>query len=396
MRKIEGGIEVAGEVYSAGVSAGVKNQGKDLALIYFPQAATVAGVFTQNRIYGHHIKYCRELMNDYEKFYAIVINSGNANALNGLEGYDDIGRIIRNLCQKLPIQPEQVLMASTGVIGERLKLMAMDEGFMQAISELSKGDSKAAAEAITTTDTVIKQVAYEGEIAGKTVRVGGMVKGTRMIHPNMGTMIGVITTNLALPQNILQRQLIHAVDESFNKTSIDGNTSPNDTVFLCSTHEIELELSREVLHHFSDILTQVCRDLTGMIVADAENSTKTIEVQVNGALVKSDATKIAMEIATSSLVKSSLYENFPDTGRILAACGRNPDVTIIPHQIAVDIESSKGIVRICEDGQNEMNNIKAAHDILDNKEVKISLYLNIGDYSSTVWTCDYETDRPLN
>lgn len=335
-------------------------------------------------------------MNDYEKFYAIVINSGNANALNGLEGYDDIGRIIRNLCQKLPIQPEQVLMASTGVIGERLKLMTMDEGFMQAISELSKGDSKAAAEAITTTDTVIKQVAYEGEIAGKTVRVGGMVKGTRMIHPNMGTMIGVITTNLALPQNILQRQLIHAVDESFNKTSIDGNTSPNDTVFLCSTHEIELELSREVLHHFSDILTQVCRDLTGMIVADAENSTKTIEVQVNGALVKSDATKIAMEIATSSLVKSSLYENFPDTGRILAACGRNPDVTIIPHQIAVDIESSKGIVRICEDGQNEMNNIKAAHDILDNKEVKISLYLNIGDYSSTVWTCDYETDRPLN
>lgn len=396
MRKIKGGIEVAGEVYSAGVSAGVKNQGKDLALIYFPKAATVAGVFTQNRIYGHHIKYCRELMNDYENFYAIVINSGNANALNGLEGYDDIGRIIRNLCQKLPIQPEQVLMASTGVIGERLKLMAMDEGFMQAISELSNEDSKAAAEAITTTDTIIKQVAYEGEIAGKTVRVGGMVKGTRMIHPNMGTMIGVITTNLALPQNVLQRQLIHAVDESFNKTSIDGNTSPNDTVFLCSTHEVELELSREVLHHFSDILTQVCRDLTGMIVADAENSTKTIEVQVNGALVKSDATKIAMEIATSSLVKSSLYENFPDTGRILAACGRNPDVTIIPHQIAVDIESSKGIVRICENGQNEMNNMKAAHDILDNKEVKISLYLNIGDYSSTVWTCDYETDRPLN
>lgn len=396
MRKIKGGIEVAGEVYSAGVSAGVKNQGKDLALIYFPKAATVAGVFTQNRVYGHHIKYCRELMNDYENFYAIVINSGNANALNGLEGYDDIGRIIRNLCQKLPIQPEQVLMASTGVIGERLKLMAMDEGFMQAISELSNEDSKAAAEAITTTDTVIKQVAYEGEIAGKTVRVGGMVKGTRMIHPNMGTMIGVITTNLALPQNVLQRQLIHAVDESFNKTSIDGNTSPNDTVFLCSTHEVELELSREVLHHFSDILTQVCRDLTGMIVADAENSTKTIEVQVNGALVKSDATKIAMEIATSSLVKSSLYENFPDTGRILAACGRNPDVTIIPHQIAVDIESSKGIVRICENGQNEMNNMKAAHDILDNKEVKISLYLNIGDYSSTVWTCDYETDRPLN
>lgn len=396
MRKIKGGIEVAGEVYSAGVSAGVKNQGKDLALIYFPKAATVAGVFTQNRIYGHHIKYCRELMNDYENFYAIVINSGNANALNGLEGYDDIGRIIRNLCQKLPIQPEQVLMASTGVIGERLKLMAMDEGFMQAISELSNEDSKAAAEAITTTDTIIKQVAYEGEIAGKTVRVGGMVKGTRMIHPNMGTMIGVITTNLALPQNVLQRQLIHAVDESFNKTSIDGNTSPNDTVFLCSTHEVELELSREVLHHFSDILTHVCRDLTGMIVADAENSTKTIEVQVNGALVKSDATKIAMEIATSSLVKSSLYENFPDTGRILAACGRNPDVTIIPHQIAVDIESSKGIVRICENGQNEMNNMKAAHDILDNKEVKISLYLNIGDYSSTVWTCDYETDRPLN
>lgn len=396
MRKIKGGIEVAGEVYSAGVSAGVKNQGKDLALIYFPKAATVAGVFTQNRVYGHHIKYCRELMNDYENFYAIVINSGNANALNGLEGYDDIGRIIRNLCQKLPIQPEQVLMASTGVIGERLKLMAMDEGFMQAISELSNEDSKAAAEAITTTDTIIKQVAYEGEIAGKTVRVGGMVKGTRMIHPNMGTMIGVITTNLALPQNVLQRQLIHAVDESFNKTSIDGNTSPNDTVFLCSTHEVELELSREVLHHFSDILTQVCRDLTGMIVADAENSTKTIEVQVNGALVKSDATKIAMEIATSSLVKSSLYENFPDTGRILAACGRNPDVTIIPHQIAVDIESSKGIVRICENGQNEMNNMKAAHDILDNKEVKISLYLNIGDYSSTVWTCDYETDRPLN
>ncbi len=396
MRKIEGGIEVAGEVYSAGVSAGVKDLGKDLALIYFPNSAAVAGVFTQNRIYGHHIKYCRELMNDYENFHAIVINSGNANALNGLEGYDDIGRIVRNLCRKLPVKPEQVLMASTGVIGERLKLMTMDEGFTQAISELTKEDSKAAAEAITTTDTVIKQTAYEGEIAGKTVRVGGMVKGTRMIHPNMGTMIGVITTNLALPQNFLQRQLIHAVDDSFNKMSIDGNTSPNDTVFLCSTNEVELELNREVLHHFSDILTRVCQDLTTMIVADAEKSTKTIEVEVNGALVKSDATKIAMEIATSSLVKSSLYENFPDTGRILAACGRNPDVTIIPHQIAVDIESSKGIVRICEEGQNEIDNIDVAHDILDDEEIKISLYLNIGEYSSTVWTCDYESDRPVN
>ena len=109
-----------------------------------------------------------------------------------------------------------------------------------------------------------------------------------------------------------------------------------------------------------------------------------------------DATKIAMEIATSSLVKSSLYENFPDTGRILAACGRNPDVTIIPHQIAVDIESSKGIVRICEEGQNEMDNIETAEEILDDKEVKISLYLNIGDYSSTVWTCDYETEQRIN
>lgn len=396
MRKIEGGIEAAGEVYSAGVSAGVKTQGKDLALIYFPQAATVAGVFTQNRIYGHHVKYCRDLLNDYEKFHAVIINSGNANALNGLEGYDDIGRIVRNLCQKLPIESEQVLMASTGVIGERLKLKTMDEGFMQAISELSKEDSQAAAEAITTTDTVIKQVAYEAEIAGKTVRIGGMVKGTRMVHPKMGTMIGVITTNLSLPQNFLQRQLIHAVDESFNKMSIDGNTSPNDTVFLCSTDEVELELSREVLYHFSDILTHVCLDLTSMIVADAEKSTKTIEVEVNGALVKSDATKIAMEIATSSLVKSSLYENFPDTGRILAACGRNPDVTIIPHQIAVDIESSKGIVRICEEGQNEMDNIEAAEEILDDKEVKISLYLNIGDYSSTVWTCDYETEQRIN
>lgn len=396
MRKIEGGIEAAGEVYSAGVSAGVKTQGKDLALIYFPQAATVAGVFTQNRIYGHHVKYCRDLLNDYEKFHAVIINSGNANALNGLEGYDDIGRIVRNLCQKLPIESEQVLMASTGVIGERLKLKTMDEGFMQAISELSKEDSQAAAEAITTTDTVIKQVAYEAEIAGKTVRIGGMVKGTRMVHPKMGTMIGVITTNLSLPQNFLQRQLIHAVDESFNKMSIDGNTSPNDTVFLCSTDEVELELSREVLYHFSDILTHVCLDLTSMIVADAEKSTKTIEVEVNGALVKSDATKIAMEIATSSLVKSSLYENFPDTGRILAACGRNPDVTIIPHQIAVDIESSKGIVRICEEGQNEMDNIETAEEILDDKEVKISLYLNIGDYSSTVWTCDYETEQRIN
>ena len=396
MRKIEGGIEAAGEVYSAGVSAGVKTQGKDLALIYFPQAATVAGVFTQNRIYGHHVKYCRDLLNDYEKFHAVIINSGNANALNGLEGYDDIGRIVRNLCQKLPIESEQVLMASTGVIGERLKLKTMDEGFMQAISELSKEDSQAAAEAITTTDTVIKQVAYEAEIAGKTVRIGGMVKGTRMVHPKMGTMIGVITTNLSLPQNFLQRQLIHAVDESFNKMSIDGNTSPNDTVFLCSTDEVELELSREVLYHFSDILTHVCLDLTSMIVADAEKSTKTIEVEVNGALVKSDATKIAMEIATSSLVKSSLYENFPDTGRILAACGRNPDVTIIPHQIAVDIESSKGIVRICEEGQNEMDNIETAEEVLDDKEVKISLYLNIGDYSSTVWTCDYETEQRIN
>ncbi len=394
--KIDGGIEVAGGVYSAGVHAGIKESAKDLALIYFPEGATVAGVFTKNRVYSHHVKYCRQQLDNFEKFKTIVINSGNANALNGIEGYGDIERIVHNVAGQLEIEDDEVLMASTGVIGERLKLKTMEEGFEQAIESLTDQESTAAAEAILTTDTHIKQVAYEADIAGKTVRIGAMVKGTRMIHPNMGTMIGVITTNLSLSQSFLSRQLILAVDESFNKMTVDGNTSPNDTVFLCSTNEVELELTRDVLSHFQDILRQVCQDLSYMIVADAERSTKTIEVEVNQALTKSDATKIAREIATASLVKRSMFENFPDTGRIMAACGANPEVTMVPRLISIDLESEKGKVRICEDGQNVIYNMEEGSNILDSDAIKISMDLNIGDESSTVWTCDFATSDSVN
>lgn len=397
MKKLQGGIEVAGGVYSAGINAGIKATGaKDLALIYFPDYATITGVFTKNRVFGHHVKFCRDALDNFERFKALIINSGNANALNGLEGYEDIGRIVRNISSQMSIDETEVLMASTGTIGERLQLKTMDEGFAQAIELLDDENSEAAAEAILTTDSRIKQTAYTTTIGDQEIRIGGMVKGTRMIDPNMGTMIGVITTNLALPQAFLKRQLIHAVNESFNKMTVDGNTSPNDSVFLCSTEEVEMILSREVLDTFSSLLVQVCQDLSYMVVSDSEESTKTIEVEVLGAMTKSDATKVAREIASSSLVKRSFFENFPDTGRIMAASGRNPEVTIIPHVVSVDVASKYGSIRICNQGQNVFENISRAREIIDAEHVKISLDLNIGDYSSSVWTCDFSSESTVN
>ena len=392
MEKIEGGLSAVQDVWTSGVHAGFKTKQKDLALIYFPKGATVAGVFTRNLIKGHPVLYGQEMLKKQSEFKAVIINSGNANVSNGLQGDQDVLAMAEKTAKRLDIRPEEVLVSSTGIIGVPMDLTPLESGLEKAVEALNDTDSTAAAKAIMTTDTKLKQVAYRLEVEGETIHIGGIIKGAGMIHPNMGTMLGYLTTDLALPQKQLQEILRQATDESFNLMTVDGDTSTNDTVLLASTNAVTVELTDEVLSTFSQAITEVCQELAKKIAADGEGQTKFVEVNVQGAASVGDAKKIAKTVATSSLVKTALYGGDANWGRVLMAIGNSEPSALDPYRLSISFASKAGELLVCQNGQGVSFSEAKATEILSASEIQIEIDVGLGEGERSVWTCDMSLD----
>lgn len=392
MKEISGGLCAIEGVLTSGVHAGFKRKKKDFSLVYFPKGATVAGVFTKNAVKSHHILYDAKLLEERTEFKAIMTNSGNANACNGEQGDHDVRTMAKIAAKQLNIKPEEVLICSTGVIGVPMPL----DGFSEKVELLTEGlndeDSLSAVEAIMTTDTHPKQTAYEFDIAGEKVRLAAIAKGSGMIHPNLGTMLSYIVTDLAMNQSLLKELLLKAVNNSFNLVTVDGDTSPNDTVFLASTQGVEVELNSSNIELFYQALESLCQELARMLAKDGEGASKFVEVIVKGAGSSADAVSIAKTVATSSLVKTAIYGQDANWGRIISAIGQSQPESINLYSINISFKSAAGEILVCQAGKGLTFNEENALKILSQKEIEIIIEMGVGESQVQVWTCDMTTD----
>ncbi len=383
-----GGITSPSGFKAVGVYCGVKKENstnKDLALIYSEEPAAVAGVFTKNLFRAAPILVCQERMGNSVR--AIVTNSGNANACVGEAGYRDALEMGEVTAKQLNIPEESVMVASTGVIGQKLPLAKIKEGIVRASAMLTEspegGDS--AAQAILTTDTTTKKVAYRGHIAGKSFVVGGIAKGSGMICPNMATMLAYITTDLCMDEPLLQKAFSEAVKHSFNLISVDGETSTNDMAMVlangCSGIRIEKEGPEYKL--FQRILSEICRDLACMIVRDGEGITKLIALTVKGAPGYDEARKLALAVLNSVLVKTAFFGEDANWGRIFGAMGYS-GVQFDPKKIDLYL----GPVKVASGGQGVEFSEEEVSKYLKEKEIPITIDLHSGNEEILAWGND--------
>ncbi|BAZ31313.1 arginine biosynthesis bifunctional protein ArgJ [Cylindrospermum sp. NIES-4074] len=325
-QEITGGVTAARGYRAAGITAGLKPSGlPDLALILSDVDAIAAGVFTTSHVKAACVDYCRQRLQAKHSARAILCNAGQANAATGTQGVRDAEESADLLAHSLGISSESILLASTGVIGQRIKMDALRGGIPKLVAALSETGSNAAAGAIITTDLVTKSIALETTIGDRPVRIGGIAKGSGMIHPNMATMLAFVTCDAAVSPSLWQQMLTRAADRSFNSITVDGDTSTNDSLIALANGQsrtpaiIEMGVEAEKLEA---MLTAVCQHLAKAIARDGEGATCLIEVQVTGAHDELSARQIAKTIAGSSLVKSAIFGRDPNWGRIAAAAGR--------------------------------------------------------------------------
>lgn len=325
-QEIKGGITAPRGYRSAGITAGLKPSGlPDLALIVSDVEAIAAGVFTTSQVKAACVEYCKERLSAKHSARAILCNAGQANAATGEQGIQDAILSAEKLAKELNISPELILLASTGVIGQRIKMDALLSGIPKVVAALSETGSDAAAGAIITTDLVTKSIALETTIGERAVRIGGIAKGSGMIHPNMATMLAFVTCDAAVSPHLWQQMLSRAADRSFNSITVDGDTSTNDCLIALANGQSRTPAITEMGHEAEKLeamLTAVCQHLAKAIARDGEGATCLIEVIVSGAANEQAARQIAKTIAGSSLVKSAIFGRDPNWGRIAAAAGR--------------------------------------------------------------------------
>ncbi|WP_427162027.1 bifunctional ornithine acetyltransferase/N-acetylglutamate synthase [Aliinostoc sp. HNIBRCY26] len=325
-QEITGGVTAPKGYKAAGITAGLKPSGlPDLALIVSDVEAIAAGVFTTSQVKAACVDYCRQRLQAKPFARAILCNAGQANAATGSQGVRDAGESAELLAKELNISPESILLASTGVIGQRIKMDALRGGIPKLVAALSHTGSDTAAGAIITTDLVTKSIALETTIADRPVRIGGIAKGSGMIHPNMATMLAFVTCDAAVSPHLWQEMLSRAADRSFNSITVDGDTSTNDSLIALANGESRTPAITEMgaeAEKLEAMLTAVCQHLAKAIARDGEGATCLMEVQVTGAHDELAARQIAKTIAGSSLVKSAIFGRDPNWGRIAAAAGR--------------------------------------------------------------------------
>lgn len=325
-RKIPGGVTAPRGYRAAGIAAGLKPSGlPDLALILSDVEAIAAGVFTTSQVRAACVDYCRERLQAKGSAQAILCNAGQANAATGSQGWIDAIESAQSLAQALNISSDAILLASTGVIGQRIPMTALKAAIPHLVAAASDQGSDLAAQAIVTTDLVTKSIALETTLHGRPVRIGGIAKGSGMIHPNMATMLAFVTCDAAVSPHLWQDMLSRAADRSFNQITVDGDTSTNDTLLALANGQSRTPAITEPgpdADKLEAMLTEVCAYLAKAIARDGEGATCLIEVRVSGAPDDSSARQVARTIAGSSLVKSAIFGHDPNWGRIAAAAGR--------------------------------------------------------------------------
>lgn len=389
MIKIDGGVTAAEGFTAAGVRCGIKQKGPDLAVVYSEAECSVAGVFTTNAFKAASVLVNQERLKTGVA-RAVVANSGNANACTGEHGLKDARYICQFTAELLGVPEEQVFNASTGIIGVPLPMDKIEAGVKDAVAELSENGWESASQAIMTTDTCPKTSAYELEIGGKAVRVGGMCKGSGMICPNMATMLCFITTDANISSDLLQKSLASNVDRSFNSLTVDGDMSTNDSVILLANGRSgcgEITENSARYEAFDKTLGQVCLDLAQACARDGEGATKYVEVRVVNAASYQDAKAAAMTIANSPLVKTAIFGQDPNWGRVLCAAGRS-GAHIIPENTTLYF----GEVKIVEKGEPLALDPGAARRPMLEKDLIITVDLGVGSASATAFTCDFSYD----
>ena len=398
MEIITGGVTAAKGFQAAGLNVGIKNQvKKDMAMVLSEQPCVTAGTFTTNKVYAAPVKWDREVVYDSAYAQAIVINSGVANACTGQEGYDNCQKIADKAAEVLSIPAKAVLIASTGVIGMQLPMDKILDGVDKLPSQLggTLEDGTQAAQAIMTTDTVDKQVAVTTTIADKTVTVGGMCKGAGMIHPNMATMLGFVTTDARIEKSLLQKALSAIIADTFNMISVDGDTSTNDTVVVLANgmadNAIIADENSEEYQNFYEALLYVCRTLAKKIAGDGEGATCLFEVQVINAESHEQAVTLSKSIVTSSLTKAAIFGHDANWGRILCAMGYST-ADFDPDKVDIYFESKAGKLKIVENGRATDYSEEKATQILSENPVIAIADVKMGNECATAWGCDLTFD----
>lgn len=389
MRSITGGVTAPQGFKAGGIACGIKkNRRPDLALVVSEVPATAAGIFTTNQVQAAPVQLSKEHLRSGVA-RAIIANSGNANACVGPAGLNAAKAMAAAAAELLNIPAEQVLVASTGVIGVELPVAKIQAALKNG-DFIHTGGGGAAAQAIMTTDTFPKEYAVELSLGGRQVRIGGMAKGSGMIHPNMATMLGFITTDAAINGRMLAQALRSAGDYSFNRITVDGDTSTNDSLFILANGVAgnpEINEAGTDYQSFLEGLTEVCLNLAKMIAQDGEGATKLVEVRTEGASSEVAALQIGKSVATSNLVKTALFGEDANWGRILAAVGYS-GVPIDPEKIRIYL----GGLLVCQNGTGVAFDEAEAKRVLKQKEILIRIDLGMGKATASVWTCDLSYD----
>lgn len=388
---IDGGVTAPKGFRASGVAVGLKASGlPDLALIVSDVPAIAAGAYTTSQVRAACVDYCHQKLQNQATAQVIVCNSGQANAATGEQGWTAVTETTAWIGEALNIPHDMVLAASTGVIGKQIPLDIFKAGIPALISALSETGGDAAAKAILTTDLVTKAIALEGIIGGKSVRIGGMAKGSGMIHPNMATMLGFITCDAAVSPDLWQGMLSRAVGKSFNQITVDGDTSTNDTVLAMANGASQAPEITEVNGDHDQLeamLTEVCMVLAKAIARDGEGATTLMEIQVQGTDNDADARKIALTIAGSMLVKSAVFGRDPNWGRIAGAAGR-AGVTFNATQLAIQL----GDFVLMDQGTPQDFERDAASAYLKQDPVIIKVSVGRGSGQGIAWGCDLSYD----
>jgi glutamate N-acetyltransferase / amino-acid N-acetyltransferase len=399
-QEISGGVTAPRGFRAAGITAGLKASGlPDLALILSDVDAIAAGVFTTSQVRAACVEYCRQQLAIKPSARAILCNSGQANAATGEGGWEDATSCAHALANALNIAPESVLLASTGVIGQRIKMDALIAGIPSLVAAATHDGGDTAAKAIMTTDLVSKSIALETTFGDRTVRIGGMAKGSGMIHPNMATLLAFVTCDAAVSTTLWQQMLGRAADKSFNQITVDGDTSTNDTLIALANGESRtpaiVQPGAEA-DKLEAMLTAVCQYLAKSIARDGEGATCLIEVQVSGTGTDREARQIAREVAGSSLLKAAVFGHDPNWGRIAMAAGK-AGVPFDQNNLAVSL----GDIQLMANGQPlafdrvaASNYLKAASqgEYLKTDTVLISLSVGNGSGAGIAWGCDLSYD----
>lgn len=380
---------------ATGMTAGLKKSGrKDLALIYSEEKAVAAAVFTQNLVKAAPILLNMKNIKS-ENIQAIIINSGNANACTGEEGYQNAVRMTEIVSKELNLLPNEVLIESTGIIGVQLDMDKIEKGLKKITVKLDTDGGYDAGEAIMTTDTFPKNIAVKIKIDGKEVIIGGVAKGSGMIHPDMATMLSFLTTDVSIDKELLQKAFSTSSDKTYNMISVDGDTSTNDMAGILANgaagNKKITDENSEDYKIFKEALDYVNEELAKLIAKDGEGATKLIEVTTKNAKTMKDARKVAKSVITSSLFKAAVFGSDPNWGRILCAVGYS-GAELSVNNVDIFIKGHKDMVQVAKNGMGIKFKEDVAEKILGEEKVGVIIDLHDGDFDAVAWGCDLTYD----